>query len=80
MTSIFNRSLDLINDRSDQVRFFIYSFIVWCGIFAIIEKKIKFKSLSKELSNDSKNRLVSIIHGAVTFWGAAFILISIFYH
>lgn len=80
MTSIFNRSLDLINDRSDQVRFFIYSFVVWCGIFAIIEKKIKFKSLSKELSNDCKNRLVSIIHGLVTFWGAAFILISIFYH
>ena len=76
MTSLFHRPLDLVHDRSDQVKFFIYSIIVWCGIFAIIEKKIKFKSLQKEISNDIKNRFVSIIHGAVTFWGAVFIILS----
>jgi hypothetical protein len=54
---------DLVNNHADQVKFFVSSFLIWGGIFLIVEKVIQIKQLPKKLADDTKNRLVSIIHG-----------------
>ena len=69
--------LDLINNSSDQIKFFISTLIVWTGIFLFVEKKFHFKSLTKKVSDDTKNRIVSIVHGVFTFWMATYIIVSI---
>jgi hypothetical protein len=50
--------------------------MVWCGVFMIVEKKVKFKRISKRNADDIKNRLVSIVHGIVSFWASFYILAS----
>lgn len=70
-------SYDLVNDRYNQARLFLYSLLIWAFIFIVIEKKVNFKSISKPLSNDIKNRLVSIIHGLMAFWGSVYLLTCI---
>lgn len=77
MTSITNKTFDLVQDRYDQARFTVYTFLVWACIYIIIEKKVQFKNVSKALSNDTKNRIVSIIHGIVAFWGSIYLITCI---
>ena len=39
----------------------------WAILYTIINHGLTFKQLSKKKSNDTKNRIVSITHGLITF-------------
>ena len=73
MSFFFNRSLDL-DERSDQTRALISAFIGWCSVFLLIDKKFKFKSVSKAVGNDIKNRIISMMHGFLTFSAALYVV------
>ena len=75
--SVSNRLLDLLEVRPDQMKFFLSTLLVWCGLFMIVETKVKFKRIPKKSADDIKNRLVSIIHGMVSFWASFYILLCI---
>lgn len=57
---------------------FGYSFFIWVSIFAVVNQKLKLKNQTKKVRDDIKNRVVSIIHGAVTFWAATYIVLCTF--
>ena len=44
---------------------------VWCFLYWIVDYVVRFKRLSEKESNDVKNRIVSIVHGSVSFGLAA---------
>lgn len=69
-------NIDLINSTSDQVKVFCYSFFIWTSIFVLVNQKVHLKSQQKKVQDDIKNRIVSILHGAVTFWAASYIVLG----
>ncbi|CAD8098620.1 unnamed protein product [Paramecium sonneborni] len=68
-------NIDLVNSTSDQVKVLSYSFFIWTSIFAIVNQKVHQKNQPKKVQDDVKNRIVSIIHGCLTFWAAAYIVL-----
>lgn len=40
--------------------------VLWTYLFFIVEYTMKFPKLSKRKQNDTKNRVVSMVHGMLT--------------
>ncbi|KAL4440769.1 hypothetical protein ABPG74_013750 [Tetrahymena malaccensis] len=61
------RHLDLVSNQIDQLKFLAYGVVFWFTLFYIVNETIKFKNLDKRKSDDTKNRIISIIHGLGCF-------------
>ena len=57
----------LMQTDQHKVIMFVAMFIMWGILYSIVNMTCTFKSLSIKNQNDTKNRIVSIIHGAVSF-------------
>lgn len=60
-----------VNSNS-QILFTIIFLIFWSVLYTIVNYACNFKSLSVKNANDVKNRIVSIVHGIVSFWLATY--------
>jgi hypothetical protein len=64
-------SLDIV--ANDHHKLFLCTVLVlcWSVIYTVVNLSFNFKTLNKKKSDDTKNRIVSIAHGILTFWMAA---------
>jgi hypothetical protein len=61
------KDYDLIDNLKDQTLLFVYGVVFWTTLNWIVVSNFSFKRLTQIESNDTKNRIVSIIHGFLTF-------------
>jgi len=59
----FNYLLSNIGFTLDYFKYWVVSVILWTLLYLVIHFFVKVKSKSKKDENDTKNRIVSIIHG-----------------
>ncbi len=62
-----NQPLNLSHNTSHQIIAFILLLLIWFMIYALIEISFNSKIMKKKDLLDTKNRIVSIIHGVVSF-------------
>lgn len=60
------RQLDVVHSGYDQIKLTAILLVLWTYLFFIVEYTFKFPKISKQKSNDTKNRVVSIVHGLLT--------------
>ena len=58
-----------VNSNS-QIIITIVLLLFWSALYALVNYTCQLKSLSQKDANDTKNRIVSIVHGVVSFWCA----------
>lgn len=71
----FIHSLNLVESHSDQAKLFLYALAIWTTLFLVINSKLQLKSLARNKRDDTINRIVSIIHGTVSFWYSLYIIL-----
>lgn len=59
-------------DSNSQIIFTLIFLVFWSVLYTIVNHACDFKSLSVKDSNDVKNRIVSIVHGVISFWFATY--------
>lgn len=65
VTSLFN--LDLVNSRLEQGIMVAILTVGWTILCILVEKFVKLPDMQKRLQHDVKNRIVSLVHGILTF-------------
>lgn len=55
-----------------QIAWVIFLFVAWVSLYALAEKKLELKRLNRKKSLDTKNRIVAMIHGLITFFLGAY--------
>lgn len=70
--SFYSLYSSLTKKLSSKIILLVIFTIAWTLLYAIINYAFKFKGLSEKNSNDVKNRMVSIVHGVITFWVSAY--------
>ena len=67
-----SRSFSTLSANSNSQIVFTLAFLIfWSILYTMVNYTCQFKSLSIKDSNDTKNRIISIVHGVVSFWFAA---------
>lgn len=74
-TSSFNLNLteayaSLATNSSSQILFTFVFLVFWSILYTAVNYAFNFKSLLEKDSNDVKNRIISIVHGVLSFWFA----------
>lgn len=67
LRSLFQQPLDLSHNSQHQMVAFILLTINWFALYILVNFTFNPKSLSKKNLIDSKNRIISIIHGVTAF-------------
>ena len=62
----------LATNPNSQIVFTIGLLVFWSTLYAIVNYAFHLKTLSQKDANDTKNRIVSIVHGVVSFWCATY--------
>ncbi len=70
----FFANLDIVNSGADQIKLTVIFTVLWTYLFFIIQYTVRLPKLDKHNRNDTKNRLVSIVHGLLTFYMSAYCL------
>lgn len=65
VTSLFG--LDLVNSPLEQGIMVAILTVCWAILCILVEKSVKLPKLEKRLQHDVKNRIVSLVHGILTF-------------
>lgn len=69
MESLFNfiSKFDLVGSPFDQLTLTIFFLLAWTVFFVLVNNLVKLPNMAVKQSNDTKNRIVSIVHGLLTF-------------
>lgn len=65
ITDFFN--MDLVNTGTNIIKMTLICLAAWTYFFFMVEWLVHFPSLDLKKSNDTKNRIVSMVHGLTTF-------------
>lgn len=60
----------LATDSNSQIIFTVGLLVFWSALYTVVNYSCHLKTLSERDANDTKNRIVSIVHGVVSFWCA----------
>jgi hypothetical protein len=63
--------LDIVHDNLDKIKALVLLTGAWAVIYTLVNLSFHFKTLNARKSDDTKNRIVSIVHGITAFWLAA---------
>lgn len=58
---------DLVNSTTDQLTITAILTLAWALLFLVVNNLVQLKGLTVKQSDDTKNRIVSIVHGLLTF-------------
>ena len=67
MSSLMEQPLDLVNNLQQQISCVLVLFVAWVVFYVVVDQTLNTKGLSRKKELDTKNRIVSIVHGLVTF-------------
>jgi hypothetical protein len=66
---------DLVNSTFDQLSMTAILIAAWTILFLLINSLVKLPNMKLKQANDTKNRIVSIMHGLLTLFMSVYIIL-----